>query len=85
MTEYKRGKFNFEAPVVNGRPAQYRHVGKYRVRADAREIVTGRCVFLDDFTVPRMIYAQVLRSPYAHAKIKSIDTERRRPCRASMP
>ena len=63
MTDYKRGKFNFEAPVVNGRPAPYRHVGKYRVRADARDIVTGKCLFLDDFSVPRMIYAQVLRSP----------------------
>ena len=49
MTDYKRGKFNFEAPVVNGRPAPYRHVGKYRVRADARDIVTGKCLFLDDF------------------------------------
>lgn len=76
MTDYKRGKFNFEAPVVNGRPAPYRHVGKYRVRADARDIVTGKCLFLDDFSVPRMIYAQVLRSPYAHARIKRIDTEK---------
>ena len=27
----------------------------------------------DEYKVPRMIYAQVLRSPYAHAKILSID------------
>lgn len=43
--EVSRGKFNFDAPIVNGRPAPYRHIGKYRVRADARDIVTGRCTF----------------------------------------
>lgn len=73
MTEVSRGKFNWDPPIVEGKPQPYRHIGKYRVRADARDIVTGRAVFLDDFTVPRMIYAQVLRSPYAHARILSID------------
>lgn len=67
------GKFNFEPAIAEGRPQPFRHIGKYRVRADARDIVTGRATFLDDFTVPRMIYAQVLRSPYAHARIISID------------
>lgn len=67
------GKFNFEPAISEGRPQPFRHIGKYRVRADARDIVTGRATFLDDFTVPRMIYAQVLRSPYAHARIISID------------
>ncbi|HCS67375.1 MAG TPA: hypothetical protein DIW34_04010, partial [Oribacterium sp.] len=67
------GKFNFEPAISEGRPQPFRHIGKYRVRADARDIVTGRATFLDDFSVPRMIYAQVLRSPYAHAKITSID------------
>ena len=76
--EVSRGKFNFDAPIVNGRPAPYRHIGKYRVRADARDIVTGRCTFLDDYSVPRMIYAQVLRSPYAHALITKIDVEKAR-------
>ena len=72
----ERGKFNFEAPIVNGKVQGYRHVGKYRVRADARDIVTGKATFLDDFTVPRMIYARILRSPFAHAKIKHIDTSK---------
>ena len=76
--EVSRGKFNFDAPIVNGRPAPYRHIGKYRVRADARDIVTGRCTFLDDYSVPRMIYAQVLRSPYPHALITKIDVEKAR-------
>lgn len=81
--EVSRGKFNFDAPIVNGRPAPYRHIGKYRVRADARDIVTGRCTFLDDYSVPRMIYAQVLRSPYPHALITKIDVEKARSFPAS--
>ena len=72
-TYIQRGNFNHNPPIVEGRPQPYRHVGKYRIRRDARDIVTGKCTFLDDFSVPRMIYAQVLHSPVAHAKIKSID------------
>jgi CO/xanthine dehydrogenase Mo-binding subunit len=69
-------KFNFEPHIAAGKKQEYRHVGKYTVRADARDIVTGRATFLDDFTTPRMIYGRVLRSPYAHARITRIDTSR---------
>ena len=72
-TNINRGNFNWNPPIVEGKVQPYRHVGKYRVRRDARDIVTGKCTFLDDFSVPRMIYAQVLHSPVAHAKITSID------------
>jgi len=44
------------------------------VRNDAYAKVTGSAVFLDDIKLPRMLYAQVLRPKYAHAKIVSIDT-----------
>jgi xanthine dehydrogenase molybdopterin-binding subunit B len=30
--------------------------------------------YVDDMVVPRMVYGHVLRSPYAHARIRSIDT-----------
>lgn len=51
----------------------YRHVGKYTPRKEAKEIVTGKALFLDDFTVPHMLYGKIKRSPYPHAKIVSID------------
>ena len=55
---------------------KYRHLGKETPRKDAREIVTGRAQYFDDMSLPGMLYAKVLRSPYAHANLKHIDTSR---------
>jgi len=41
-------------------------------REDAR-LLTGTGTFVDDVRVPDMLYMQVLRSPYAHARIRRID------------
>lgn len=61
----------------NYRPENYQYVGKVNVpRTDAREIVSGKCVFLDDFTLPQMLIGRALRSPHAHARIKSIQVEK---------
>src|SRR5258706_9890200 len=35
--------------------------------------VTGKGLFTDDFTMPGMLQAMILRSPHAHAKILSVD------------
>ena len=35
--------------------------------------VTGRGLFTDDFTLPGMLQAMILRSPHAHAKMLSVD------------
>ena len=53
---------------------EYRHIGKYRPRKEAREIVTDKCVYLDDFKMKDMLHAKLMPSPYAHAMIKDIDT-----------
>lgn len=49
-------------------------VGSRMVRTDAKEKVTGRAVYAEDVRLPRMIHGALVRSPYAHAKILSIDT-----------
>lgn len=49
-------------------------VGKSIIRVDALEKVTGKAVFCSDIKLPGMLHAKVLRSPYPHAKIVSIDT-----------
>ena len=53
-------------------------IGGYRPRIDGQEKASGKVKFVDDITLksnyPDMLYAKVLRSPYAHAKIKSMDT-----------
>ncbi|HKX50052.1 MAG TPA: hypothetical protein VJQ48_06420, partial [Candidatus Binatia bacterium] len=35
--------------------------------------VSGRGLYTDDFTLPGMLQAMILRSPHAHAKILSVD------------
>jgi 2-furoyl-CoA dehydrogenase large subunit len=42
---------------------------------EAPRHVTGRGRFVDDFTLPRMLHACILRSPYAHAQILSVQGE----------
>lgn len=43
-------------------------------REDPR-FITGRGQYTDDIQLPGMLYASILRSPYAHAKITHIDAE----------
>ena len=51
-----------------------KYVGQSIPRNDGFDKVTGRGLFTFDVTLPRMVYGKVLRSPYAHAKVLSIDT-----------
>ncbi|MBC8279254.1 MAG: xanthine dehydrogenase family protein molybdopterin-binding subunit, partial [Chloroflexi bacterium] len=44
-----------------------------RRREDPR-LITGGAVYTDDVQLPGTLYAAMLRSPHAHAKINSIDT-----------
>jgi carbon-monoxide dehydrogenase large subunit len=37
------------------------------------KLITGRGSFVDDITLPDMLHAALLRSPYAHARIRSVD------------
>ena len=51
-----------------------RYIGKSSPRADAARLLQGRGKFVDDVTLPRMVHAAFLRSPFAHATITAIDT-----------
>ena len=51
-------------------------IGKPVTRVDANEKVTGQIVYGYDLVLPNMLYGKTLFSPKAHAKIKSIDTEK---------
>ncbi len=44
-------------------------------REDPR-LITGESKYLDDIQLPGMLHAAILRSPYAHAKIKRINTKK---------
>ncbi|MBI4962024.1 MAG: molybdopterin-dependent oxidoreductase [Desulfomonile tiedjei] len=45
-------------------------------RIDAPAKATGRAKYADDFSMPGMLYAALLQSPVAHARILSIDTSK---------
>jgi carbon-monoxide dehydrogenase large subunit len=48
------------------------HAGAVRRREDPR-LITGAGQFVDDLRVPGCLHAAMLRSPHAHARIRSID------------
>ena len=49
-------------------------VGKSRRRKEDERLITGRTRWTDNITLPGMLHLAVLRSPFAHARITSIDT-----------
>ena len=48
-------------------------IGKPMAMTDARAKVTGLGKYTDDLSVPGMLFGKILHSPYAHARIRSID------------
>ncbi len=50
-----------------------KYVGTRPIRPDGVDKVTGRALYGADHNLPNMIHGKVLRSPHAHAKIKSVD------------
>ncbi|MEK9662366.1 MAG: hypothetical protein VW644_11645, partial [Alphaproteobacteria bacterium] len=57
---------------VLGRPNSY--IGRSVPRPNAKRLVAGRGRYVDDLTLPRMLHIAFVRSPYAHARIVSIDS-----------
>ena len=55
---------------------EFNVVGKRPIRHDGYDKVTGKALYGADIDLPGLLYAQVLRSPHAHARIVSIDTSR---------
>ena len=54
----------------------YRWIGRSMKRVEDPRLLTGHGSYADDIHLPGMALAAVLRSPHAHARIKSIDTSR---------
>jgi carbon-monoxide dehydrogenase large subunit len=68
--------FDFAALFLKrfrGATVVQRYVGRPVHRKEDPRLVTGRGRFIDDIDLPGMLYAAFVRSPYAHAKILSID------------
>ena len=50
------------------------YLGQSLKRAEDPRLITGQGSFVDDINLPGMLHVAVLRSPHAHARVKSIDT-----------
>ena len=50
-----------------------RQFGQPVKRNEDARLLAGRAQFIDDVSLPGMLHAAFLRSPYAHARLKSID------------
>jgi carbon-monoxide dehydrogenase large subunit len=64
-----------ESSVQVAVKAQSRLVGTPIKRFEDPKFITGRAAFVDDIRPAGVLYARFVRSPYAHARIKSVDTQ----------
>ncbi|MGN6751715.1 MAG: xanthine dehydrogenase family protein molybdopterin-binding subunit, partial [Intrasporangium sp.] len=64
----------------NQAPAQA-EVGKARRRKEDQRLITGRTRWTDNLQVPGMLHMAMVRSPFAHARITSIDVKSARKAR----
>ncbi len=57
------------------RPTEAREIGRDRRRKEDQRLITGRTRWTDNITLPGMLHVAMVRSPFAHAKIVSIETD----------
>ena len=71
----KGKEYYAEIESVYKKPEDYKLAGQGNayVRVDAEAKVTGTAVYTDDVYLPDTWYCKLVHSPYAHARIKSID------------
>jgi carbon-monoxide dehydrogenase large subunit len=53
-----------------------RYFGERIKRNEDPRLLTGQALYVDDVDLPNMLHAAFLRSPYAHARLRSIDYSR---------
>src|SRR5947209_14299057 len=63
------------AATTNGAPVVAEpHVGRALRRKEDPRLITGRGRYIDDISLPGTLWAALVRSPEAHARIVSVDT-----------
>ena len=55
-----------------------RYVGGGVLRKEDPELITGQAQFIDDISIAGMVWIGIVRSPYAHARITSVDVSKAR-------
>ncbi len=75
LGEVEREVPSSEPPPL-GPNASLQHIGRSPERWDARAKVTGAARYTVDVSLPGMLHAAVLRSPWPHACLRAIDLSR---------
>jgi CO/xanthine dehydrogenase Mo-binding subunit len=58
-------------------PRKDGYIGRRGLRPkEAPEKITGRAIYTNDVYLPGMLYVKIFRSPYAHARIKKMDSSK---------
>lgn len=56
-------------------PPEFHYIGQHLARKEDYRLLTGHGRYVDDIEVPGALHACFVRSPHAHARIVSIDSE----------
>ncbi len=58
---------------MNTKSTDNGYIGKSVPRANARRLLQGRGVYVDDLRLPRLAHVVFFRSPHAHARLRKLD------------
>ena len=66
---------NVEVPTAEERAEKLQGLGSSRKRVEDARFTQGKGNYVDDLKLPGMLFGDFVRSPYGHARIKSINAE----------
>jgi CO/xanthine dehydrogenase Mo-binding subunit len=67
---------NESTPPKEERSAALSGLGTSRKRVEDARFTQGKGNYVDDIKLPGMLFGDFVRSPYAHARVKAINTEK---------
>jgi len=70
------GRMTTTADRETQTPRSFKVLGTRPIRHDGVDKVTGRAKYGADIDLPGLLHGKILRSPYAHARIRGIDTSK---------
>src|SRR5438477_1356776 len=73
---HNRSTRRVEGALNDIAPTRFKWVGTRPIRPDGVPKVTGKALYGADVAWPGMLIGRVLRSPHAHARIRSINIEK---------
>src|SRR6185437_13553281 len=73
LATYERGSTVAHTDELYLGKKEYQVLGRRPIRHDGADKVTGKAIYTADVQLPNMAHGTIVRSPHAHARIRSID------------